>query len=121
MALATPNDVPAGWPLYMTGAAVIGTLGLAVAELQHTSRSVYVGVAILPLVPGFALYTGMLAIAEGDGEAAQTALGEAGSRSLAIAAGLVIGLGVARNATAIVRTIRRPRRRSGTPRSGTEG
>ena len=87
----------ADWPVYAIAAGVVG-IGAAVAsELQGSSSSVYSGVAILPLAPGFILYTGMLAIAQGDNSTALSALGDAGLISLAIAIGVALGLGAGRD------------------------
>ena len=56
----------ADWLGYALAAGVVGMAGAVASSLQHSTASVYTGVAILPLVPGFTLYTGMLAIAQGD-------------------------------------------------------
>ncbi len=69
----------------------------AVEGDPHSSTSTAsadTGVAVLLLVPGFTLYTGMLAIVQGDTSAAVSRLGDAGIISLAIAVGVAIGLGV---------------------------
>ena len=84
----------ADWLGYALAAGVVGLAGAVAASLQHSTASVYTGVAILPLVPGFTLYTGMLAIAQGDTSTAASQLGDAGIISLAIAVGVAIGLGV---------------------------
>ena len=84
----------AGWPAYMIAAGLVGALGVLVAATQGSQASVYIGVAILPLVPGFTLYTGMLAIAEGNSADASTALADAGVTSLVIATGVAVGLSV---------------------------
>ena len=57
-------------------AGVVGIAAAVASELQGSSSSVYSGVAILPLAPGFILYTGMLAIAQGDNSTAVSARAE---------------------------------------------
>ncbi len=62
--------------------------------------------AILPLVPGFELYTGMLAIAQSNTDEANAALTDAGIISLSIAIGVAVGLSVTRNAIEAARRLR---------------
>ncbi len=94
------------WWAYLIAAAVVAVLASAATVWQNSSASVYTGVAILPLVPGFSLYTAMLAIAQGDTSAAVSPLADAGSISLAIAVGIAVGLSVSRNAIAVGRRVR---------------
>ncbi len=56
----------ADWFPYAISSVLVGVLGAIIAAAQRTAASVYVGVAILPLVPGFTLYNGMLALAQGE-------------------------------------------------------
>lgn len=95
----------ADWPVYAIAAGVVGVTAAVMSELQSSSSSVYSGVAILPLAPGFSLYTGMLAIAQGDNSVATTALGDAGVISLAIAIGVALGLGFGRDTFAGARHV----------------
>lgn len=108
VALATPRATGSDWLAYAVAAGFVGVAGSAVAAVQRSSASVYTGVAILPLVPGFTLYTGMLAIAQGDTAAAASALGDAAVISVAIAIGVAIGLAISHDARAVVRRVRRP-------------
>ena len=108
VALATRRATGSDWPAYALAAGFVGVAGSAVAAVQRSSASVYTGVAILPLVPGFTLYTGMLAIAQGDTAAAASALGDAAVISVAIAIGVAIGLAISHDARAVVRRVRRP-------------
>lgn len=55
-----------GWPTYALAAGMVGAAGALVATRQRATASGYTGMAILPLVPGFALYSGMLAISQGN-------------------------------------------------------
>ena len=93
------------WLAFGIASGVVGVAGVAVAVVQGSSPSVYVGVAILPLVPGFALYTSMLAFAQGETADATDALTDAGIVSLAIAVGVALGLSVGRNAETVGRRL----------------
>ena len=108
IALVNRNGEGSGWAAYIFAAGVVGALGTLVAAVQDSSASVYTGVAILPLVPGFTLYTGMLAIAQGDTDTATASLSDAGIISLSIAVGVAVGLSVTRNAIEIGKHIRPP-------------
>lgn len=81
--------------VYVLAAAVIGFIGAAVATHQGSATSVYLGVAILPLVPGFTLYQAMLALAQGQ-SGAPSALGEVALISISIATGVAVGVAFAR-------------------------
>lgn len=105
------------WPAYAIAAAAVGIAGAVTAALQDSSASIYTGVAVLPLAPGLALYSGMLAFAQGDAGEAGTALNIAGVVSLAIAVGLAVGLALGRDAVAVARE-RRPSRRRRSPPAG---
>ncbi|HEX9258255.1 MAG TPA: threonine/serine exporter family protein [Acidimicrobiales bacterium] len=106
VALATSRPADSAWPAYLIAAGVVGVLGVLVAGLQQSSASTFTGVAILPLVPGFTLYTGMLAIAQGNMTDAGSALVDAGAISLAIAIGIALGIGVGRNTLTVGRRIK---------------
>ncbi|HZD00952.1 MAG TPA: threonine/serine exporter family protein [Actinomycetes bacterium] len=105
-----------GWAAYALGAALVGLCGVLFATLQAASASIYTGVAILPLVPGFTLYRGVLALAQGRNAAATATFGEAAVISLAIAVGVAFGLAFGRNLLAVGERIRgagdRPIRRA---------
>jgi uncharacterized membrane protein YjjB (DUF3815 family) len=45
---------------YALAAGLVGLCAAMVASVQSASASIYAGVAILPLVPGFTLYGGYL-------------------------------------------------------------
>ncbi len=96
------------WLVYGIASALVGVVGIGVAAVQGSSPSMYVGVAILPLVPGLALYTSMLAVAQGESADATAALGDAGIISLAIAIGVALGLSIGRNGAAVIRRVRQP-------------
>ena len=93
------------WLAYAIAAGVVGIAGSATAAAQGSSTSGYIGVAILPLVPGFTLYAGMLAVAERNTSDAVTALSDAGIVSLAMAIGITIGLSLSRDALVFVRRL----------------
>ena len=84
-----------GWVVYLLAATVIGAIGQVAATRQHSSTSVYLGVAILPLVPGFTLYQAMLALAQGETGVAAL-LGQAGLVSMCIAIGVALGVALGR-------------------------
>lgn len=106
VALSTDAGGRADWPAYAAAAAAVGVSGVVAATVQRSSTSTYIGVAIMPLVPGFILYTGMLAIAQGDSSTAGTVLADAGILALAIAIGVAIGVGIGRNVIAIAGRLR---------------
>ena len=80
------------WAAYGVAALVVGLVGVGLSVVQGAAASVYTGVAILPLVPGYALYQGMLAISQGRTEAAVRQLSEAALISISIAIGVAVGL-----------------------------
>lgn len=100
-----PAASGAAWALYGAAAVVVGFASGFAAWRQGATASLYSGVAILPLVPGFQLYAGMLALAQGRTAAALSSLGTAALISLAIAVGVALGLAVSRNVFAAYRTI----------------
>ncbi len=83
----------------------VGFAGVIAASLQGGTGSVYTGVAILPLVPGFSIYQGMLALTLGTGDAAGP-LKDAAFISLAIAGGVAIGLALGRNTFSLATWLR---------------
>jgi uncharacterized membrane protein YjjP (DUF1212 family) len=101
---ATDGGEATDWVAYGLAAGVVGLSAIPVSLLSKMTPSVYTGVAILPLVPGFTLYRGVLAISQGESQAAESAFGKAAVIALAIAVGLAVGLAVSRE----VRTMRRP-------------
>lgn len=110
----------ADWAAYALGAVLVGFCGVLAATVQASSASTYTGVAILPLVPGFTLYRGVLALSQGRNAAAVATLGEAAVISLAIAVGVAFGLAFARNLLAAGNRIRghlRPAPNRSTPPS----
>lgn len=102
--LAATEADATDWVANGVAAGVVGLSAILVSFISRMTPSVYTGVAILPLVPGFALYRGVLAISQGESQAAETAFGKAGIVALAIAVGLAVGLALSREA----RGIRRP-------------
>ena len=107
------NGGAAGWLASLLAAALVGFSGALAAQLQGGSASIYTGVAILPLVPGFAFFTGMLALTQGQQAQASGSLREAAAIALAVAGGVTIGLALGRNLQALGRwfTSLRPRSR----------
>lgn len=103
--LASGAGQSASWVLYGTAAVFVGVSSALAAHFLGAAASIYSGVAILPLVPGFTLYVGMLALAQGDNAAAAQSLGEAGIVSVSIAVGVAVGLALARNSIAVSRRL----------------
>lgn len=101
VALASRGDDGIGWGAYLLAAIVVGFFGVIVARLQGGSASVYTGVAILPLAPGFTLYQGMLALTRDTSGSASGKLVDAAVISLAVAGGVAIGLALGRNLQAV--------------------
>lgn len=96
VAFLTQRGSGSGWAVYILAATVVGVIGQAAATRQASATSVYLGVAILPLVPGFTLYQAMLALAQGK-PGATSALGQAGLISISIAIGVAAGVALGRN------------------------
>ena len=94
------------WVGTLIAAAVIGIAGTVAAALQSSSATVYTGVAILPLVPGLALYRAMLAVAEGRTAVATEQLLIAAAISLAIAVGIGLGLALGRQGRGVGRRLK---------------
>ncbi len=113
VALPAREGSGSAWVAYLLAAMFVGFAGVIGASLQGGTASVYTGVAILPLVPGFSIYQGMLALAAGSGNAAGP-LKDAATISLAIAGGVAVGLALGRNAFSFV-TWLRSRTRSTAP------
>jgi uncharacterized membrane protein YjjP (DUF1212 family) len=97
VALASHNNTGSVWLSFLIAAVVVGFLGVVVAALQGGTATLYTGVAIVPLVPGFALYRSMLGLVQGRHELFQSSLETAIGLSLAIAGGVAIGIAAGRN------------------------
>ena len=97
------------WVAYAVAAGTVGLFGALFASVQNSSTSIYIGVAILPLVPGLTLYRGVLDLSQGKSAAALATLGEAAVLSLAIAVGVAFGLALGRNLAAARQHIRLPK------------
>jgi uncharacterized membrane protein YjjP (DUF1212 family) len=85
------------WFVYLLAAALVGIIGQAAATRQNSATSVYLGVSILPLVPGFTLYQAMLALAQGEPGAGEI-LGRVALISMALASGVAVGVALGRYA-----------------------
>lgn len=78
-------------------AFVLGVGGQFLARLQRSINTVYTGIAVLVLVPGFALFWAMRLFAADEGEAGMDFVFQALTVSAAIAAGIVLGIAVGRS------------------------
>ncbi|MCQ6556327.1 threonine/serine exporter family protein [Streptomyces sp. C10-9-1] len=94
-ALAIQGDVS---PVAATAAAagLVGLFGQMLARYQFTSAMPYVTASIGPLLPGSALYFGLLSIARGDLNDGLGSLSKAAALALAIAIGVNLGSEVTR-------------------------
>ncbi len=110
IALAGRHGEAASWVAYFFAAVLVGLFGVTVAYVQGGSASAYTGVAILPLVPGFVFYQGVLALTEGRTEAAATYLGRTVVVALSVAAGVTIGIALGRNLQAVGKWVSARRR-----------
>ena len=108
--------------VYVLAATVVGFIAVLAAAWQRSSTSVYLGVAILPLVPGFTLYQAMLALAQGK-SGATSALGDVAIISMSIAVGVAIGVAIGSNLIRGRRVLTRhlPQPPSMSPRSRRKG
>jgi uncharacterized membrane protein YjjP (DUF1212 family) len=93
IALLTQRGSASGWVVYALSALVVGFIGVFAAARQRSTTSVYLGVAILPLVPGFTLYRAMLALAQGEPEALSI-LGDVAIISMSLATGVAVGVAI---------------------------
>ena len=116
VAVPSREGTQSSWVIYLVAAMFVGFAGVISARLQGGIGSFYTGVAILPLVPGYSIYQGMLAFALGTGQAAGP-LKNAAVISLSIAGGVAIGLSLGRN-TFWLGTWLRTRVRPGTLEAG---
>lgn len=105
VALAGDSGRGSGWLITAIAAMIVGILGVIVANRQNTPASMFTGIAVLPLVPGFTLYTSMLDFAQGNTSNAVTELGDAAGVSLAIAIGVAVGISIGRNVMAVSRQL----------------
>lgn len=96
VALLAQRGSGSGWVVYLLAATVVGFIGVAAASWQNSATSVYLGVAVLPLVPGFSLYEAMLALAQGQSGVA-SALGDVALISMALAIGVAVGVALGDN------------------------
>jgi uncharacterized membrane protein YjjP (DUF1212 family) len=80
----------------VTATTVVGLLGQLLARARRTSSLPYVIPAIGPLLPGSALYQGMLGITVGHTSTGWTSMLNAGALALALAVGVNIGSEAAR-------------------------
>ena len=101
VAFAGHGTATAGWLAYLLAAVLVGLFGVIVAYLQGGSASAYTGVAILPLVPGFIFYQGVLAVTQGRTEIASVYLQQTLVIALSVAGGVTIGIALGRNLQAM--------------------
>lgn len=94
--LVTDQGSGIAWIPYGIAALAVGMLGMLAAGRRQSSPSIYLGVSIMPLVPGFALYQAMLAVAQREGDVADR-LTQIVIISIAIAMGVAVGFALARN------------------------
>ncbi|GJF29690.1 membrane protein [Kitasatospora sp. NE20-6] len=85
-------------PIAATGAAagLVGLFGELMARYRYASALPYVTAAIGPLMPGSALYLGMLSFAQGHASAGLVSVTRAAALALALAIGVNLGGEVAR-------------------------
>lgn len=85
-------------PIAATGiaAGLVGLFGQLMARYRHASALPYVTAAIGPLMPGSALYLGMLAFAQGHASAGLVQVTRAAALAMALAIGVNLGGEVAR-------------------------
>jgi len=85
-------------PVVATGlaAGVVGLFGQLASRYRYASSLPYVTAALGPLLPGSAMYLGMLSVAQGDADDGLTAVSRAVALALALAVGVNLGGEVAR-------------------------
>ncbi|WP_228718325.1 threonine/serine exporter family protein [Kitasatospora acidiphila] len=85
-------------PIVATGiaAGVVGLFGQLMARYRYASALPYVTAALGPLMPGSALYLGMLAFAQGQPSPGLVSISKAAALAMALAVGVNLGGEVAR-------------------------
>ena len=85
-------------PIVSTGiaAGLVGLLGQLMARYRYVSSLPYVTAALGPLMPGSALYLGMLSFAQGHSSAGLVSVSRAAALAMALAIGVNLGGEVAR-------------------------
>jgi uncharacterized membrane protein YjjP (DUF1212 family) len=85
-------------PIAATGVAagLVGLFGQLMARYRYASALPYVTAAIGPLMPGSAMYLGMLAFAQGHASAGLVSVSRAAALALALAIGVNLGGEIAR-------------------------
>lgn|GEM_PF-451824 len=85
-------------PILATGlaAGLVGLFGQLASRYQYASALPYVTAAIGPLLPGSALYLGMLGLAQGDPQQGLVYLSTAAATALSLAVGVNLGGEIAR-------------------------
>jgi uncharacterized membrane protein YjjB (DUF3815 family) len=85
-------------PIVATGlaAGVVGLFGQLMARYRYASALPYVTAALGPLMPGSALYLGMLAFAQGQSSPGLVSISKAAAIAMALAIGVNLGGEVAR-------------------------
>ncbi|MCD0482462.1 threonine/serine exporter family protein [Streptacidiphilus sp. ASG 303] len=94
-ALTVDADVS---PVVATGVAagIVGLFGQLASRYRYASALPYVTAALGPLLPGSAMYLGMLSVAQGDATEGLVAVSRAAALALALAVGVNLGGEVAR-------------------------
>ncbi len=85
-------------PIVATGVAagLVGLSGQLMARYRYASALPYVTAAIGPLMPGSAIYLGMLSFAQGHSSAGLVSISRAAALALALAIGVNLGGEIAR-------------------------
>lgn len=83
-------DVPATFATGLS-AVVVGVASAVAARTQGGPPLPYVAAGVIPLLPGLTIYSGMLALGQGDTIGGLVTLVEAGTLGLALAAGAILG------------------------------
>ncbi|AXI81467.1 threonine/serine exporter family protein [Peterkaempfera bronchialis] len=85
-------------PVIATGiaAGIVGLFGQLASRYRYASALPYVTAALGPLLPGSAIYLGMLSVAQGHADGGLVAVSRAAALALALAVGVNLGGEVAR-------------------------
>lgn len=98
-------------PVTATGVAagMVGLFGQLVSRRRGTTSLVYVTAALGPLLPGSAIYRGLLGFAQGRVDAGLAELSRAGALALALAVGVHAGRELSRLSQHVPVYVGRPR------------
>lgn len=96
-------ELNAEWAGIFLGSLVAALIGEALATRLRAPATIFLTVAVIPMVPGAGLYNTMLALVQGR----PTEAAAAGSSTILAAGGIALGLSIAASAAYAIRRTRK--------------